>query len=58
MEEAEAVSDRLTIMVRGLFKCFGTLQNIRHTYGQGFEIYFTLDMDVINAKLFVQGKGG
>lgn len=25
MEEAEAISDRLTIMVRGLFKCFGSL---------------------------------
>ena len=28
MEEAEALSDRIGIMVKGQFKCFGTLQKI------------------------------
>jgi ATP-binding cassette subfamily A (ABC1) protein 3 len=38
MEEAEAISDKLTIMVDGTYKCFGTLEDIKEGYGQSFDI--------------------
>ncbi|KAL4430213.1 hypothetical protein ABPG74_014772 [Tetrahymena malaccensis] len=38
MEEAEALSNRLTIMVNGQLKCLGTLTQIKNKYGQGYEI--------------------
>lgn len=37
MEEAEALSTKMGIMVKGgIFKCFGSAQHIRHKYGQGY----------------------
>jgi ATP-binding cassette, subfamily A (ABC1), member 3 len=33
MEEAEALSSRLAIMVRGNFRCIGTPQHIKNKYG-------------------------
>ena len=45
MEEAEALSSKLGIMVAGKFKCLGTLQHIKNTYGQGFEIEINLDIE-------------
>lgn len=33
MEEAEALSSKLGIMVAGKFSCFGTLQHIKNTFG-------------------------
>ena len=36
MEEAEALSSRLGIMVKGNFKCIGTPQHIKSKYGDGF----------------------
>jgi len=50
MEEAESVSNKLTIMVRGYFKCFGTLQDIKAKYGEGFEIFFNLNTQQINER--------
>ena len=47
MEEAEALSSKLGIMVKGKFKCFGTLQHIKNAYGQGYEIEINLDMEEI-----------
>ena len=38
MEEAEAISDKLTIMVDGVYKCFGTLEDIKECYGQSFDV--------------------
>ena len=38
MEEAEALSSRLGIMVRGNFQCIGTPQHIKSKYGDGMEI--------------------
>ena len=39
MEEAEALSTRLGIMVKGgVFKCFGTPQHIRDKFGSGYLI--------------------
>lgn len=38
MEEAEALSSRLGIMVRGNFRCIGAVQHIKSKYGDGHEI--------------------
>jgi ATP-binding cassette subfamily A (ABC1) protein 3 len=38
MEEAEALSTKLGIMVNGNFKCIGTPQHIKSKYGEGYEI--------------------
>jgi ATP-binding cassette subfamily A (ABC1) protein 3 len=38
MEEAEALCDRMTIMVRGRFKCIGTSTWIKNKYGDGYEV--------------------
>lgn len=35
MEEAEALSSRLGIMVKGNFQCIGTPQHIKNKYGEG-----------------------
>jgi ATP-binding cassette subfamily A (ABC1) protein 3 len=43
MEEAEALSTRLGIMVKGNFKCIGTPQHIKSKYGEGFEIEVKLN---------------
>jgi ATP-binding cassette, subfamily A (ABC1), member 3 len=39
MEEAEALSTKMGIMVRGgIFKCFGSSQHIKNKYGTGYEV--------------------
>lgn len=39
MEEAEALSTKMGIMVKGgIFKCFGNAQHIRHKFGTGYII--------------------
>ena len=39
MEEAEALSTKMGLMGRGgIFRCFGSSQNIKNKYGTGFEI--------------------
>jgi len=39
MEEAEALSTKLGIMVRGgIFRCFGPSQHVKNKYGVGYEI--------------------
>ena len=38
MEEAEALCDRMTIMVRGRFKCIGSSTLIKNKYGDGYEV--------------------
>jgi len=38
MEEAEALSTKMGIMVRGgIFKCFGSSQHLKNKYGTGYE---------------------
>lgn len=48
MEEAEALGTKMAIMVSGAFKCFGTSQEIKDTYGEGFHIQLKIDYDQIN----------
>ena len=39
MEEAEALSTKLGIMVRGgVFRCMGSTQHVKNKYGIGYEI--------------------
>ncbi len=39
MEEAEALSTKMAIMVKGgVFKCFGSSQHIRNKFGTGYVI--------------------
>ncbi|CAI2386824.1 unnamed protein product [Moneuplotes crassus] len=40
MEEAEALSTKLGIMVSGHFKCFGTVQHLKSKFGNFYEIEF------------------
>lgn len=42
MEEAEALSSRLGIMVKGNFQCIGTPQHIKSKYGDGIELEIKL----------------
>ncbi|XP_054835800.1 retinal-specific phospholipid-transporting ATPase ABCA4 [Eublepharis macularius] len=36
MEECEALCTRLAIMVKGSFKCLGTIQQLKYKYGDGY----------------------
>ena len=38
MEEAEALSDRMGIMVAGRFRCIGTAMHIKNKFGYGYEL--------------------
>jgi hypothetical protein len=39
MEEAEALSTKMGIMVRGgIFKCLGSSQHIKNKFGTGYEL--------------------
>jgi len=39
MEEAEALSTKMGIMVKGgIFRCFGSAQHLKSKYGTGYEI--------------------
>jgi len=38
MEEAESLCRRIGIMVNGQFKCLGTSQSLKETFGKGYEI--------------------
>lgn len=38
MEEAEALSTGMGIMVKGQYKCFGTKQHIKNKFGTGYEV--------------------
>ena len=38
MEEAEALSTKLAIMVEGKIECIGPVQSLKNKYGKGFEI--------------------
>ena len=38
MEECEALSTKLGIMVNGQFKCFGSVQHLKDKYGKGYTL--------------------
>ncbi|XP_041700647.2 glucosylceramide transporter ABCA12 isoform X2 [Coregonus clupeaformis] len=52
MEECEALCTRLAIMVKGQFRCLGSLQHIKNKFGSGFTVKMYLavsscDVEVI-----------
>ncbi|KAL0963737.1 hypothetical protein UPYG_G00310290, partial [Umbra pygmaea] len=54
MEECEALCTRLAIMVKGQFRCLGSLQHIKNRFGRGFTVkmYLTVsscDVEVITS---------
>lgn len=42
MEEAEALSDRLAVQVRGRLRCVGTPDHIKQTHGAGYQLELIL----------------
>ena len=44
MEEAEALSTKMGIMVKGgVFRCFGSSTHIKNKFGDGYEIEIKID---------------
>ncbi|XP_040913792.1 ATP-binding cassette sub-family A member 12 [Toxotes jaculatrix] len=59
MEECEALCSRLAIMVKGQFRCLGSLQHIKNRFGSGFTVKMYLaeascDAEAITG--FMQGR--
>ena len=44
MEEAEALCDRMTIMVRGRLKCIGSSTWIKNKFGDGYELEIKIEI--------------
>jgi len=38
MEEADALADRIAIVVEGRIKCVGTPLNMKNTFGDGYRV--------------------
>jgi len=52
MEEAEALSTKMGIMVRGgIFRCFGSSQHIKSKYGTGFELEIKIHKPTFQEKV-------
>jgi ATP-binding cassette, subfamily A (ABC1), member 3 len=64
MEEAEALSSKLAIMVEGSIECIGPVQRLKNKYGKGFEVELKIELpkpeDIIKMKqlISVQGNEG
>ena len=43
MEEADALSDRIAVIVDGQLKCVGTPLYLKNTFGDGYRITLTTD---------------
>jgi len=63
MEEAEALSTKMGIMVRGgIFRCFGSSQHIKNKFATGFEIQIKIkkptlqQLEDFQATLGLQGE--
>jgi len=44
MEEAEALSTKMAIMVAGKYACFGTTQHLKSKFGKGYELDIKVQM--------------
>jgi ABC-type multidrug transport system ATPase subunit len=59
MEEAEALSTRIGIMVKGgQFKCFGSSQQIRNKFSKYYEIEINLSLPSYQKKEKLKTKFG
>ena len=56
MEEAEALGTKMAIQVDGTFKCFGTAQQIKQRFGQGFTATFKLDIKKLDDRVDIFGN--
>jgi ABC-type multidrug transport system ATPase subunit len=45
LEEVEALSNRVAIMVDGSMRCIGSLQDLKHQYGSGFEMSIRVESE-------------
>jgi ABC-type proline/glycine betaine transport system ATPase subunit len=45
MEEADALADRIAVVVDGKLKCIGTPLNLKNTYGEGYIINMICDQN-------------
>ncbi|TNN08454.1 ATP-binding cassette sub-family A member 1 [Schistosoma japonicum] len=43
MEECEALCQRIGIMINGQMKCFGSLQHLKHRFGNGYRVEIRLN---------------
>ena len=58
MEEAEALSTKLAIMVEGKIKCIGSVQRLKNKYGNGFEIETKLKLPTKEESQKIQNQAG
>ena len=60
MEECEALSSKLGIMVNGQFKCLGSVQHLKSKFGKGYTLILKrkkeLNDDVSAIEQFVSTK--
>ncbi|PIN97707.1 hypothetical protein AB205_0010520, partial [Aquarana catesbeiana] len=49
MEECEALCTRLAIMVKGTFKCLGTIQHLKYKFGDGYIVTMKLRAQKLGA---------
>ena len=60
MEECEALSTKIGIMVNGQFKCLGSIQQLKSKYGKGYTLILKckkdLNNDVSKVEQFVASK--
>uniref|UniRef100_A0A3B4BHQ8 ABC transporter domain-containing protein n=1 Tax=Periophthalmus magnuspinnatus TaxID=409849 RepID=A0A3B4BHQ8_9GOBI len=54
MEECEALCGRLAIMVKGQFRCLGSLQHIKNRFGSGFTVKMYLAKASCDAEAITQ----
>jgi ATP-binding cassette, subfamily A (ABC1), member 3 len=43
MDEAEALCDKIAIMINGKFVCIGSPGHLKQKYGEGYQIMLTLN---------------
>ena len=55
MEEAEALSTKLAIMVEGNIKCIGAPQSLKEKYGNGYEIEVKMKLPTKDELLLLSG---
>ncbi|XP_056379090.1 retinal-specific phospholipid-transporting ATPase ABCA4 isoform X1 [Hyla sarda] len=49
MEECEALCTRLAIMVKGTFKCLGTIQHLKYKFGDGYIVTMKIKAQKLGA---------
>ena len=60
MEECEALSTKLGIMVNGQLKCLGSIQHLKSKFGKGYSLILKVkkgvDQDVDRVEQFVNTR--